>query len=188
MIFNLYSKKNKFFKIIIIMLLCNVYLCYTQNNNYSIISVDTISIDGFKIGNDINKCKLILGNPKEYKEYTDPFPVDGYGKKYYLKYDSLNISFIQFYNSIILSSIEIRSKKTKIFLGKKYIKVGDDISKLSNYKESYNYYTVPKKMKEERIYFNIKYINNGELNYGFLNILIKENKIIEILFRLDEGT
>jgi len=165
---------------------------WSQKNNYSTVIIDNLEINKFKYGYDINKCIEIFGKPKVYKEYIDPYPIEGYGKTIYLIYDSLKLTFIELYNKIILSNINIYGKGYIVSTGSFIFKIGENIEKLKYFEKSYEYFLKqnpkPYKEQEQFFYINILIKRFDYEYYGLINVKLINDIIKEISFRFDEGT
>jgi len=185
------TKLNKIIHLVNIFMISSA-ISWSQKNNYSTIVVDNIDINGFKYDYDINKCKEIFGKPKVYKEYVDPYPIEGYGKNFYLIYDSIKFTFVEFYNNVILSNINIHGEDYTVNTGNFTFKVGDKLEKLKYFEKSYAYFLKqnPKPYKEHEHFFYINLLIKriDYEYYGIINIKLINDTIKEVSFRFDDGT
>lgn len=184
---------TKLNKLIVIFILMNSSLLgYSQGEKYTIIPIESIMIDSFKYGGVIQNFIELIGKPKSYKEYIDPYPLEGYGKTFYLTYDSLKATFVEFYEKIILSKIAIIGSNYSIKIGSSSIQVGDPLYKLSQFKKSYDFFSLqhkkPYENNEQHFYINLLIKTIDYEYYGLINIKLKEDIVTEIAFRFDEGS
>lgn len=166
-------------------------LVCAQGEKYTVIPIDSIMIGSFKYGEKFQDFIEYFGSPQEYKEYSDPYPIEGYGKSFYLLYDSLSATFVEFYGEKILSNITIKGQRCNIKVGDILISIGSSVEVLKSFKESYYFYIKQYQdiyeNKESFFYINLLIKNVDYEFFGLLNIKLKKNKIVEISFRFDEG-
>lgn len=163
-----------------------------QDEKYSTIPVEKLAINSFRYGGDIDNFRKLNGNPVGYKEYTDPYPLEGYGKSFYLTYDSMEATFVEFYNQVILSNITIKGSRYQVNIADTRIQVGDSFDKLIAFKKSYaffsNNYKRPYDSEEQYFYINLSIKGDDFEYFGLINIKLREEKVVEIAFRFDEGS
>ena len=186
--------ETKWSKCFLIILISCLSACgNSQVENYTIISSDSLKIASFKFGESMQSFLNQFGEPTNYKEYSDPYPADGYGKSFYIDYDSLKATFIEYYKNVILSNISITGSNYLTEIGNfSSIKVGVPLEKLKQFQKSYEFFLKqnkkPYKEREQYFYVNILIKNSGDQYYGLLNIKLINDKVVEIVFRFDEGT
>jgi hypothetical protein len=163
--------------------------------NYNTISINDFSINELKYGDGIDKCKATFGKPSKYSEFLqeDGDGPEGYGTVFYIDYDSISITYVEFYKKIILSNVSLSGKKYKVGLGNFSIKVGDKLSLLEEYyPESFAYFRqqhpLPYKKDEQEFYLNIEIKHPDYTYFGLVNIKLQNDAITKIMFRFDEGT
>lgn len=183
------TKINNLITIIALLFISSIG--YAQDEKYTVISIDSLTIGTFKYGGDIQDFIEKFGKPNNYKEYSDPYPLEGYGKSFYLSYDSLKATFVEFYGKKIISSVTITGGNYSISLEDKLLRVGNSLDALNSFKKSYDYfiqqYSENKDEKERFFYINLLIKMPHYQYYGLVNIKLRENIVLEISFRFDEG-
>lgn len=167
---------------------------FSQEISYSIVNVDDININGFKYGDNIEKCKEIFGSPLNYKVYRqdDGLGPEGRDAIYYLTYEDLNITFFEYQKNIYLDNINIQSNKHQLLLNDVKICLGDSITDFINdFPESANVLLENFKeneVQEQELIISISINKNNYLFYGLINIKIQNDIVSRITLSFDQGT
>ncbi len=171
-----------------------VSFAFSQEISYSVVNVEDININGFKYGDNIEKCKEIFGSPLNYKVYKqdDGLGPEGRDVIYYLTYEEIRITFFEYQKKIFLDNININTDKYQLLLKDVKICIGDSLTDFINeFPESANVLEENLKkneVQEQEFIVSIRINNNNYLFYGLINIKLYKGIVTRITLSFDQGT